>query len=36
MQAEQVRHSRYTGDVPDPRDGIRYVIPAKAAYWQGE
>jgi len=25
---------RYTGDVPDPRGGIRHVIPAKARYWQ--
>jgi diadenosine tetraphosphate (Ap4A) HIT family hydrolase len=25
---------RYTGDVPDPRGGIRHVIPAKAAYWE--
>jgi diadenosine tetraphosphate (Ap4A) HIT family hydrolase len=25
---------RYTGDVPDPRGGIRYVIPSKAAYWE--
>lgn len=25
---------RYTGDVPDPRGGIRYVIPLKARYWQ--
>jgi diadenosine tetraphosphate (Ap4A) HIT family hydrolase len=25
---------RYSGDVPDPRGGIRWVIPAHAAYWQ--
>jgi len=25
---------RYTGDVPDPRGGIRHVIPGKARYWQ--
>jgi diadenosine tetraphosphate (Ap4A) HIT family hydrolase len=25
---------RYTGDVPDPRGGIRHVVPAKARYWQ--
>ena len=25
---------RYTGDVPDPRGGIRHVIPTKARYWQ--
>ena len=25
---------RYTGDVPDPRGGIRHVIPLKACYWQ--
>src|SRR5690348_10069859 len=24
---------RYTGDVPDPRGGIRQVIPSKASYW---
>lgn len=24
---------RYVGDVPDPRGGIRYVIPEKAPYW---
>ncbi len=24
---------RYTGDVPDPRGGIRHIIPSKAAYW---
>jgi diadenosine tetraphosphate (Ap4A) HIT family hydrolase len=24
---------RYTGDVPDPRGGIRFVIPEKARYW---
>ncbi len=24
---------RYHGDVPDPRGGVRWVIPAKAAYW---
>ncbi len=24
---------RYTGDVPDPRGGIRHIIPAKARYW---
>jgi diadenosine tetraphosphate (Ap4A) HIT family hydrolase len=24
---------RYTGDVPDPRGGIRHVIPSKARYW---
>ena len=24
---------RYEGDVPDPRGGIRWVIPAKAKYW---
>ena len=25
---------RYTGDVPDPRGGIRQIIQAKARYWQ--
>jgi diadenosine tetraphosphate (Ap4A) HIT family hydrolase len=24
---------RYTGDVPDPRGGIRHVIPGRAQYW---
>jgi diadenosine tetraphosphate (Ap4A) HIT family hydrolase len=26
---------RRHGDVPDPRGGVRWVIPAKAAYWAG-
>lgn len=25
---------RYSGDVPDPRGGIRWVVPAHAPYWQ--
>lgn len=25
---------RYKGDVPDPRGGVRYVIPEKAPYWE--
>ena len=25
---------RYAGDVADPRGGIRWIIPAKAAYWK--
>ena len=24
---------RYAGDTPDPRGGVRWVIPAKAKYW---
>ena len=24
---------RYSGDVPDPRGGVRWVIPRRAAYW---
>ena len=24
---------RCSGDVPDPRGGVRWVVPAKAAYW---
>jgi diadenosine tetraphosphate (Ap4A) HIT family hydrolase len=24
---------RYTGDLPDPRGGVRWVIPEKAKYW---
>jgi len=24
---------RYTGDMPDPRGGVRWVIPTKARYW---
>jgi diadenosine tetraphosphate (Ap4A) HIT family hydrolase len=25
---------RYAGDDPDPRGGVRRVLPAKAAYWK--
>ncbi len=25
---------RYTGDVEDPRGGIRWIIPTKAPYWR--
>lgn len=25
---------RRTGDVPDPRGGVRWVVPHKAAYWE--
>ena len=25
---------RWIGDVPDPRGGVRWVIPEKAAYWR--
>jgi len=25
---------RYAGDRPDPRGGVRWVIPEKAAYWE--
>jgi diadenosine tetraphosphate (Ap4A) HIT family hydrolase len=25
---------RYTGDMPDPRGGIRWIFPEKAAYWK--
>ena len=25
---------RYEGDVPDPRGGIRWVLPDKAPYWK--
>lgn len=24
---------RYPGDVPDPRGGVRWVVPARADYW---
>jgi len=24
---------RYAGDLPDPRGGVRWVIPSKARYW---
>ncbi|MBE0598265.1 MAG: HIT domain-containing protein [Desulfuromonadales bacterium] len=24
---------RYTGDMPDPRGGVRWIFPDKAAYW---
>jgi diadenosine tetraphosphate (Ap4A) HIT family hydrolase len=27
---------RYAGDVVDPRGGIRWVIPDRAAYWTGQ
>jgi diadenosine tetraphosphate (Ap4A) HIT family hydrolase len=27
---------RFAGDVPDPRGGVRWVLPAKAAYWDDE
>ncbi len=27
---------RFEGDVPDPRGGIRWVLPEKAAYWEEE
>jgi diadenosine tetraphosphate (Ap4A) HIT family hydrolase len=25
---------RYAGDVEDPRGGVRWVVPARAAYWK--
>jgi diadenosine tetraphosphate (Ap4A) HIT family hydrolase len=25
---------RYSGDVPDPRGGVRWIIPEKAVYWE--
>src|SRR5688500_13057619 len=25
---------RYQGDVPDPRGGVRWIIPGNAAYWE--
>jgi len=24
---------RYRGDIPDPRGGVRWIIPDRAAYW---
>lgn len=27
---------RYEGDVPDPRGGLRWVLPATAEYWESE
>jgi diadenosine tetraphosphate (Ap4A) HIT family hydrolase len=27
---------RFVGDVPDPRGGVRWVLPANAAYWSDE
>lgn len=24
---------RYAGDLPDPRGGVRWIFPDKAAYW---
>ena len=26
---------RFDGDVDDPRGGVRWVVPGRAAYWQG-
>lgn len=26
---------RYLGDQPDPRGGVRWIFPDKAAYWHG-
>ena len=26
---------RFDGDVPDPRGGVRWVMPDRAAYWEG-
>lgn len=26
---------RYAGDLPDPRGGVRWVMPARADYWSG-
>lgn len=26
---------RHRGDVDDPRGGVRWVVPARAAYWEG-
>ena len=26
---------RYVGDVSEPRGGIRWIIPARATYWEG-
>jgi diadenosine tetraphosphate (Ap4A) HIT family hydrolase len=25
---------RYSGDIPDPRGGVRWIFPDKAAYWK--
>ena len=25
---------RYTGDIPDPRGGVRWIFPDKATYWK--
>jgi diadenosine tetraphosphate (Ap4A) HIT family hydrolase len=27
---------RYSGDMPDPRGGVRWIFPDKAAYWTTE
>ncbi len=27
---------RYTGDCTDPRGGVRWIFPEKAAYWNGQ
>jgi hypothetical protein len=25
---------RFSGDIDDPRGGVRWVVPARAAYWE--
>ena len=27
---------RYTGDAPDPRGGVRWVLPKRARYWKDD
>ena len=27
---------RYKGDAPDPRGGVRWVVPERADYWSGD
>ena len=35
MQVHMHVIPRYRGDRPDPRGGIRWIIPEKADYWSG-
>ena len=33
-QADEFRLAGAAGDVPDPRGGIRWMIPERAVYWE--
>jgi diadenosine tetraphosphate (Ap4A) HIT family hydrolase len=36
MHAHMHLIPRYTGDSADPRGGVRWILPEKAAYWRSE